>query len=386
MILHQLRRTLISLPLKPELSNLTNPSYIPFFSLFSTLVNSTENSVSEVSKYLITQQEISKETASKSSIFITQKNYGTPKFVISFFKKLGISNTQLEAIVLCDPQILSVDVNKSFMAKIDRIKDLGFSNNDLVNLLSNVPGVLTLPRSVDAIADRFSVLLNVVGVSNSDVIRVLKTCNWYLGNDLHKTLIPNIKFLENCGISQLQIRQTLFSFPRFYLQKPEIIRECVRRVDEMGLSRNSKMYIHGVRVMNSMSLEKWESKLKLFRDMGFSEDDIVNAFRKVPQVFALSERKILQGSKLLLSSGSVDLTFLIQHSELLIYSAGSRIKPRLDIIKVLMSKNLLEKELSTYTVCKMPDKAFIHRYVLPYADEIGEVGTSYIASRGLSAS
>ncbi|XP_057533392.1 uncharacterized protein LOC130811207 [Amaranthus tricolor] len=384
MILHQLRRTLISLPLKHELSNLTIPSSIPFFSLFSTFVNSTGNSISEVSKYLITQHDFSKETALKSSIFITQKKYETPKYVISFFKNLGVSNTQLEAIVLCDPQILSLDVKNSFMEKIDRIKDLGFSNDDLVNLLSCVPGVLTLPRSVDAVADSFSVLLNVVGVSNSDVIRVLKNCNWYLGNDLNKSLVPNIKFLENCGISQLQIRQTLFNFPRFYLQKPESIRECARRVDEMGLSRHSKIYIHGVRVMNSMSLEKWESKVKLFRDMGYSEDDIVNVFRKVPQVFALSEKKILLGSEVLLSSGSVDLTFLIQRSELLIYSAGSRIKPRLDIIKVLMSKNLLQKEPSTCTVYKMSDKAFIHRYVLPYADEIGEVGAKYIARRSLS--
>uniref|UniRef100_A0A803NF38 Uncharacterized protein n=1 Tax=Chenopodium quinoa TaxID=63459 RepID=A0A803NF38_CHEQI len=161
------------------------------------------------------------------------------------------------------------------------------------------------------------------------------------------------------------------------------MRDCMRRVDELGLGRNSKMYIHGVRAVSSMTLEKWASKVKLFETLGFSEADILSMFRRTPQVLTVSERKILEVSKLLLSSGSVDVSYLVQHSELLIYSAAFRIKPRLDIVNVLLSKNLLQKEPRPTTLCKIGNEKFIQTFVLPYASEIGDVGKKFLVSTGI---
>ncbi|XP_041017098.1 uncharacterized protein LOC121259537 isoform X6 [Juglans microcarpa x Juglans regia] len=79
---------------------------------------------------------------------------------------------------------------------------------------------------------------------------------------------------------------------RFFLHKPESIQAFVKTVDGMGFNRKSKMFLSAIRTVSSMSEENWELKLELFRSLGFSEKDILDVFRRVPQVFAVSERKI----------------------------------------------------------------------------------------------
>lgn len=377
MNLHILRRTLTSLSLKHE------PLYL---SHFSTLVPQTQELSSEITNYLVTRHNFSQKTASKTATSLTQlKDYRRSGLVIDFLKEIGISNTQLEELVSRHPRVLAADLEKRVRVLVKRIMDLGFSNDDLTNLLCDIPTILTITRSVDSIVLAISVLQSVLG-SNSDVIKLLKACNWFLSCDLERFLLPNIELMESCGISNLQIRRTLFNFPRFFLLRPEFMRDCVRRVDEMGLGRESKMYIHGVRVVGAMSPEKWDSKLKLFKTLGFSEDNILSAFHRTPQAFAISERKILEVSKLFLSSESVDISYLVQHTELLIYSATRRVKPRLQIISVLMSKGLLRKEPKLTFIFKMPDEDFIRKFVLPYADQIGKVGEEYLVSTGFKAS
>ena len=53
----------------------------------------------------------------------------------------------------------------------------------------------------------------------------------------------------------------------------------------MGFNRKSNMFLAAIRMLSSMSEENWELKLKLLRRLGFSEEDIMSAFR-TPQVFA----------------------------------------------------------------------------------------------------
>ncbi|XP_021740176.1 uncharacterized protein LOC110706556 [Chenopodium quinoa] len=381
MTLHFLRRTLTSFSLKHESSNFIN---LPNFPFFSTQVTQIEKPNCEFTNYLITHHNFSQKNASKTATCLTP-DYKNSDLVLGFLKSKGISGTQLEELVVRHPRVLAVDINKSVGVKVSRIKDLGFSDDELVDLLCSVPIILTLSRSVERVVLAISVLQSILG-SNCDVIKLLKLCNWFLNNDLDKSLLPNIQLMEKCGISKLQIRQTLLSFPRFFLVQPDFMKDCMRRVDSLGLGRNSKMYIHGVRAVSSMTLEKWASKVKLFETLGFREDDILSMFQRTPQVLTISERKILEVSKLFLSSGSVDVSYLVQHSELLIYSAAFRIKPRLDIINVLLSKNLLHKEPRPTTLCKISDKKFIEKFVLPYASEIGDIGKKFLVSTGFGSS
>ncbi|PPD90555.1 hypothetical protein GOBAR_DD12483 [Gossypium barbadense] len=147
---------------------------------------------------------------------------------------------------------------KAKLAKNSELQLICFS---LFDLVKRDPWILT--RSVDdRIAPSISDLKTVLG-SNDDVVKLLKTSAWFLKSDLQKTMMPNIEFLRNCGICSSQIVSYVFSFPRFFLLKPESIKQFVERADALGFDRKSNMFLAAIRMLSSMSEENWELKLKL---------------------------------------------------------------------------------------------------------------------------
>lgn len=118
-------------------------------------------------------------------------------------------------------------------------------------------------------------MLNSVLGSYSVVCKALKSSGWLLKVDLEKTMMPNIEFLKSCGVSSSVITKFVFKFPKFFMLKPERIMDFVRRADEMGFDRKSKMFLPAIRVLSSMSMENWGLKLELFGSLGFSENDIL---------------------------------------------------------------------------------------------------------------
>ncbi|KAB2045117.1 hypothetical protein E1A91_D01G144500v1 [Gossypium mustelinum] len=254
-----------------------------------------------------------------------------------------------------------------FSSSFKIFQDLGFSTHDVADIVASDPWILT--RSVDdRIAPSISDLKTVLG-SNDDVVKLLRTSAWFLKSDLQKTMMPNIELLRNCGICSSQIVSYAFSFPRFFLFKPESIKQFVERADALGFDRKSNMFLAAIRMLSSV-----------FRKLGFSEDDIMSTFRRTPQVFAVSKRKIKKVTDFLLNRTNVGISFIISHPMVLICSLERRLKPRLLVIETLESKNSLRRKVSMTTIYKMPDKKFREKYVVPYLKELEEVFMSIVGT------
>ncbi|KAL6274610.1 hypothetical protein ACE6H2_025302 [Prunus campanulata] len=324
-----------------------------------------------VAEYLINQHQFSPEAALKASSAIAfLHSTAESDSVLSFLKESGFSKTHLEEVVKRVPRILRANLDTAIKPKIKILQDSGFSDSDIADLISSDPWILR--RSADkGLGPAILVLKNILG-SNAGVLRVLKLSAWYLKYDLEKTLMPNIEVLKSLGISSSQIVKYIFLFPRFFLHKQDSIMGFVKRVDEMGFDRKSRMFLYAIRIMSSMTLETWELKVKLFQSLGFSENDILVVFRRAPQVFATSEKKIKEAIGMLLSSGKVDISFLVSHPELLICSVEHRLKPRLQVIENLEKRNLLGKIPNLSTICKYTEQKFAEKFVIPYANELDQ--------------
>ncbi|KAG4202040.1 hypothetical protein ERO13_A05G312400v2 [Gossypium hirsutum] len=334
---------------------------------------------SGLTPFLVEKHSFSPELAVKTASSLTYvKDPRKCDTIISFLKESGFSKSHIEAVVKRKPNLLYSSLEKTIKPKFKIFQDLGFSTHDVADIVASDPWILT--RSVDdRIAPSISDLKTVLG-SNDDVVKLLKTSAWFLKSDLQKTMMPNIEFLRNCGICSSQIVSYVFSFPRFFLLKPESIKQFVERADALGFDRKSNMFLAAIRMLSSMSEENWELKLKLFRKLGFSEDDIMSTFRRTPQVFAVSERKIKQVTDFLLNRTNVGISFIISHPMVLICSLERRLKPRLLVIETLESKNSLRRKVSMTTIYKMPDKKFREKYVVPYLKELEEVSMSIVGT------
>ncbi|KAL0366418.1 UNVERIFIED_CONTAM: hypothetical protein Sradi_3531900 [Sesamum radiatum] len=255
--------------------------------------------------------------------------------------------------------------------KIKIFQDLGFSANDISEIISNDPWILR--QSVkNTLIPSLSVLRSLLG-SNAEVAKFLKTSGWFLKTKLVNNLVPNVEFLKNCGVAMEQIISAMYYFPRLLSCKPEVMKKYVDQVDKMGVDRSSRMFIHGVRVISSMSYKTLELKFRTFRELGFSEGDIAAAFRNSPLAFAVSEEKLKEVKEVLLATGKYNLSCIVNYPTSLMYSIEKRYKPRLQVLEMLESKNMIQSWPKFSTLCIMSNKSFHEKFIGPYLEEVGDV-------------
>ncbi|OWM79940.1 hypothetical protein CDL15_Pgr006244 [Punica granatum] len=370
-MIRQIRRTLSSLCNQNRRPHLHKPfSIYESILFFSTSEPEKSAAPTFVSDYLTDRHNLSPTTALKVSSYRSRlKDPEKADAIINFLKDVGFTTTHFELALYRAPCLLFSIVD-NIRPKIKILQDAGFSPSDIVEITSSDPWILT--RSADnRLFPSVVALKNVLG-SVADASKLLKLCGWFLRSDLEKTLLPNVEMMKSCGVPSQQITRYLLVFPRMFLNKPEKLKGFIAQVDEMGVERGSLVFLLAIRAIGSMSPESWELKLGVFRSLGFSDEDILSIFRKVPLTFTISEKKIREVSRILFETGEANTALLVSRPELLMLSTERRLKPRLRVVKILESKNLLKKKPTLTTTCKISEEVFLKKYVFPYSDILGD--------------
>ncbi|KAL8514316.1 hypothetical protein ACS0TY_013433 [Phlomoides rotata] len=285
-------------------------------------------------------------------------------------------------MVKCRPGILLSNLETNIKPKFEILQSIRCSESELSELIANNPTILT--RGKSSIVHSLSVLKGLVG-SDDEVGNLVRISGWFLSTNLVKTMVPNVEFLVGCGIPLEQIIRFMYTYPRFILKDPEMIRRSVEKADKMGVRRGLKIFFHAVRVVSSMSNKTWEKKLQAFRDLGFSEEDILRvfrAFRQAPPVFSISPMKMKRIEKVVLATGKYDISCIINSPTALCRSIENWYKRRLQVLQILETKNLITDWPSFTTLRRMPEREFFRKFVAPYIDEVGLVYEKTVAVEG----
>ncbi|KAL3640774.1 hypothetical protein CASFOL_015742 [Castilleja foliolosa] len=363
------RRRLLTCLLFPKnhSSFLCKKALIHFSLNFSTTAEKNPAKASTVYDFLIHKHNFSHESATRIASVLTRlKNPERSDSTLAFFRASGFSIAQLEKILTYRPSYISSDLEKVIKPKLKVFRDFGFSADETADIISKAPCILHC--SVDnKLIPSFAVLEGLLG-SKSEVVK-LHRVRCFLVYDLKKTLVPNFEFLKSCGVNVDQIIRFIRIFPRLFLQKPEIMENLVKKVDSMGVKRSSGMFIHAVRVVGSMNKESWETKLRNFRDLGFSENDILRVFRSTPLVFSASKEKVMKITKVLVGTGKYDMGCILNSPNSLLFSVENRYMPRLRVLGVLERRGLIKEWPSLGTLHLLSDGKFYLKYVAPYLDD-----------------
>ncbi|WCJ18870.1 Mitochondrial transcription termination factor family protein [Euphorbia peplus] len=357
---------------------------VPIFPPLSIASFSTSSTPKiSVFDYLLNHHHFSPESASKVSSLSSTNYLNKPQnadSVLNFLKQNGFEKNHLETLLQNAPWILSANLDRIIKPKITFFQALGFRSADLAVIVSASP--LILRSNVDKLGLSVFRLKNILG-PDVDVCKFLQ----YSGHRRLRaracfgtTLMPNVKYLKSCGICPLQIVKLGCASPSILFTNPDKFKDFVQRVDEMGVDRKSEMFIYAVRVVSCMSRKNWELKLKLFRDLGFSERNISNVFAAAPLAFGISERKIKEVTQLLLSVEGLSISDIVCNPVLLSYSVDKRLKPRLRVLKALENQNFLDKKPGLLRFLRMSDADFRKKYMIPcLKDELGDL---YVDSQG----
>lgn len=370
---------MISIAIKRFSSSFLNPNsflcksnahFFPSIHLFSTSRSETPIPSSEIYSLLVDKHQFSPESASLASSRLPQfKTPETADSILSFLKANSFTAAQLETIVDYNPQILGLKVD-DIKSRLSLFQDLGLSSQEVAKIFTSNRMVLrtTLPNTA---IPSLSILKSLMG-SNDEVGRLLRKSVWFFASNLEKVLVPNVEMLKSCGMPMKLIRRSIHLRPRCFLIKPCVMRKSIDRAIEMGVSRDSVAFITAVEVFAWMSEEMWEVKMQFFRDMGFSDDDVLEMFRKQPLVLLVSTEKAKSVVELLLATKKYDISNFVNNPASLGYSIERRLGPRLHILGVLESRDLIQDWPGIAALCQYKNDKFFDRFVRPYVDEIGQ--------------
>ncbi|XP_006350055.2 uncharacterized protein [Solanum tuberosum] len=332
-------------------------------------------------KYLINSLGFSKEEASLASTKVNswkslKKN---PDLVLNFLKQTGFDKIQMKKLVSTSPKFLFYDVSKTLKPKFQCLMDIGLSGSDLVNVIAK-DSTIVERGLVTHLKPKINCLRRTLG-SDENVVKAIKRTSWLLSFGGRNVMENNLLLLKNYGVSDDSIQKLVLRNPRYITQKPEWVKDLLHRVEkDFRLSPDSSMFPYGFHTLASQKKARCEKKLEIFKSFGWSDDDILTMFRKLPYCIALSEVKIQKGLSLFMKELGFESAYLASHPSILIYSMEKRVVPRMQVLKILDEKKLERRKVALYTVVSLKEKKFIETFVLPYKDQVFLSRTSIVNS------
>ncbi|TKY59931.1 Mitochodrial transcription termination factor-related [Spatholobus suberectus] len=373
-----------SLKLRPALlfslsNHFSSNSVRSFFSSFSAASFSTQCPHSNESTSIIDYLNANFQFSRTQSFYISKRvSRGRfpqrPLSVLSFFKQIGFCDAQILSVVRQRPQILFADVDKILRPKIELFRLFGFEGSELSKFISKNSSILTsslkktLVPAVEAIRK--------IVCHEKDFLRVLHRCGWILPK--YQKFMDNVAFLQSCGVVGSHLAMLLKLQPRLFIAQHSTIGNCVSRAVDMGFHENSRMLVHGIHTISSLSHKTFRRKLELMNCFGFSEDEGLQMFRRAPTLLRTSEKKLKVGMEFFLQTVMLPKSALVHQPRILMYSMEDRVLPRYRVFQLLISKNLCSKKASSYVyVLCLSEEMFLVKYISQFREIAEELLVVY---------
>ncbi|KAJ6673004.1 hypothetical protein OIU79_026093 [Salix purpurea] len=131
----------------------------------------------------------------------------------------------------------------------------------------------------------------------------------------------------------------------------------------MGFDPSKLVFTLAVLVRSGQSKSGWEKKVSVYKRWGWSDEEILAAFKRNPWCMMTSENKIMAGMDFLVNNMGCESSYVAKHPILLFLSLEKRLIPRASILEFLQSNNLIDEKPNLVTLFKYSEKSFLHKFV-----------------------
>ncbi|XP_026414976.1 uncharacterized protein LOC113310497 [Papaver somniferum] len=330
-----------------------------------------ESDSSHVVSYLISSCGLSQTEAIIASKKIKFKTTTKPDSVLILLKTYGFTESHISKLITKHPSILLANPHKTLKPKLDFFRSKGLYEIELANFISTVPGLLMQSLNKEIIPS-FDKLRSLVQYDES-VIKMIPRNSWILRESQVQKVMVNIDLLRNQGVPQTNISKYLIQCPRVYAENANRFKEIVEKVKEVGFDHLQTTFPRAIVVLTSMTEANWESKKDVYKRWGWSEDQIQSAFRRNPQCMLASEKKIMAIMNFLVNEMGYNSVSISRSPIVFNCSLKDRIIPRCSVIRILVSKGLIQEKICINPLSTMVDKAFLEKFVKMYEQEVPEL-------------
>lgn len=317
------------------------------------------SSITEPNSLTVSYLENSCGLSPKDALYVSKKvHFETtekPNSVIAFLKSHGFSQTDISRIIRTRPGLLSYNVEKILLPKVEYLYSRGFSTRDLRNIfLLNNLFLRSLEKHIIPSFDYLTGMFKSAQIAN-DVVRRNPSIIVF---DVQTCLTPFVDILRDIGVPEQKVLLLL----RLWRCPNRIslngLKNGVIEIKELGFNLQTSKFVQAVSI-KLYGKTCWESRVNIYRRWGWSEEQVLAAFRAHPLCMAASENKIMAVMDFLVNKMNIDSSAIAKCSDVMHYSLEKRLIPRAAVFQLLCSKGLVSrKNASLLTFFKIPENRF----------------------------
>ncbi|KAH1089137.1 hypothetical protein J1N35_016394 [Gossypium stocksii] len=335
-------------------------------SLILKYISCSSNHQSFTVSFLKNKCGLSSESALTVSKYVHFETPEKPNAVIAFFNRHGFTKPQLARLVKRRPMVLTTDVEKTLLPKLEFFRSKGISNPDLAQILSSNPTILSSSLENQLIPS-FDLLSNVLK-SNEKIISALKRHPRLLNYNPNDVLLVNINILVDNGVNGCHIASTLCSKPSTLTVSPVKFKSVVQEAKEMGFDPCKGMFMVAIYALGSMAKPTLKRKFEAFKKFTWSDEEISEAFRRYPSFIKLSVDNLMVTMDFLVNKMGCSPSFIAKRPRLLLMSMEKKIVPRFLFAWDLLSKGVI-KNINLIALLETSEHLFIEKFVNCYKPE-----------------
>ncbi|CAL9102693.1 unnamed protein product [Musa textilis] len=289
-------------------------------------------------------------------------------------KLSGWSDAQVMKLMQRDPRFLCAKVETVLKPRMRSLQDMGFSDTEIVQLVTSCPRVLLLRD----IQPRINFWRSLLG-SNERFLKACKTHMFLLTYSLAQKIEPSISLLRECGISDERIAHMVMTMPGCFggIDK---LKEVIKYIEESGVPRDSGQYTYALGAVMSMSRSRFDATSSILMKFGWSQPDIIALFRKCPSIWSQSKKSICDKMTFLMTEAGCELTYIVGRPVILTFSLEKRLRPRYEVLNFLKQNKLLDKEHGLLSVMLLSEEKFINKFLFRHKEKFTSLYDSYRAA------
>ncbi|XP_052206454.1 transcription termination factor MTERF8, chloroplastic-like [Diospyros lotus] len=332
----------------------------------------SQNQVSFSANYLVNTCGFDPEKAISASKYVKFQAPVKPDSVLAFLKNHGFTKTQITRCITRRPVVLSSNLDKTLLPKVEFLKSKGIPTTDIAEILSRTPAMLT--RSLEnQILPSFSFLSSFLE-SEEKAIAAIKRWGDIVLCDLETCLQPNIEILQHAGVPAKNIVTVLQYQPRAFISGTNRFQQVVEEVKKMGFNPARVNFMLAIVALRTMSKSTWNKKIQVYKTWGWSDNEILLAFRKHPYCLVASEYKIMRVMNFFVNKVGYEPSVIAKIPILTSFSLERRIFPRYAVYEVLVSKGLVtDQDFRLTTALQISEKSFLDRFLKPHERQAPEL-------------
>ncbi|KAL2339064.1 hypothetical protein Fmac_013510 [Flemingia macrophylla] len=311
--------------------------------------------------YLITQCGFSPSSAAATARKLRIEARSKPDSVISFLSREGFSESQIRTIVQREHRILLCDPEKVISPKFRFLRSKGASTDQIVRVVTTGPRLLY--RSLEKhLVPAFEFYRRFL-LSDSQIITCLIRNSCFFSDG---RVALNTKLLLDQGVTRLSIAKLLRTWPSVLCSCN--LEHTVHELKQMGFDTSTTPFIVALLAKRTVNKTKWARKVHAFTKWGWSEDDVVSAFKRQPYSMLNSSEKIHAVFSFWVHQFGGDPKALVKSPVIFQLSLQKRLLPRAAVLRFLASHGLRKEGAGVIWPFHSTEKLFLETFVTRFPD------------------